>query len=119
MRILFVDDSHERHRKFKMGRIGCIVIQAFTYEEAIECLMTAGPFDEAYLDHDLSDEAAAGQPKYDEKTGTDIAKFIVTMPKEKLPAKIYVHSYNFAGRVRMCQILADVGIRAIVQPFSA
>lgn len=119
MRILFVDDSHERHRRFKMGRIGCVVVQAFTYAEAIECLMTAGPFDEAYLDHDLSDAAAAGEPGPDEKTGTDIAKFIATMPQDKLPGRIFVHSYNFSGRTRMCQILRDAGIHAVVQPFSA
>lgn len=119
MRILFVDDSHERHRKFKMNRIGCIVVQAYNYAEAIKCLDHDGPFDEAYLDHDLSDAAAAGQPGPEEKTGTDIAKHIAQMPKDKLPAKIYIHSYNFAGRTRMAQLLADAGIRVTVQPFTA
>ena len=119
MRVFFLDDSHERQRRFKMSRIGCILVQAFTYAEAIRALQEEAQFDEAYLDHDLSEKAAAGAPEQGEKTGADVARYITTMPKDKIPKVIYIHSFNFSGRVRMVQILGDAGIKAIVQPFTA
>lgn len=102
-----------------MSRIGCVLTQAFTYAEAIKALEEEPQFDEAYLDHDLSEKAAAGSPDQGEKTGADVARYIAAMPKEKIPKIIYIHSFNFSGRVRMVQILGDAGIRAVVQPFTA
>ena len=119
MRILFLDDSPERQRRFKMSRIGCILVQAFSYAEAVRALSEESQFDEVYLDHDLSEKAAAGAPEQGEKTGADVARYITTMPKEKIPKTVYIHSFNFSGRVRMVQILGDAGIKAIVQPFTA
>lgn len=119
MRILFLDDNLVRHSRFKMNRIGCILVQAFTYEQAIKALDENPQFDEVYLDHDLSDAAAAGKPGPEERTGADVARYIAAMPKEKVPRLVYIHSFNFSGRTRMVQILGDAGIKAIVQPFTA
>lgn len=119
MRVLFLDDSHERQKRFKMNRIGCVLVQVYSYAEAVKALAESEQFDEAYLDHDLSEKAAAGSPDQGEKTGADVARYIATMPKDKVPRTIYIHSFNFAGRTRMVQILGDAGIKAIVQPFTA
>lgn len=102
-----------------MSRIGCVLVQVYSYAEAVRALAEESQFDEAYLDHDLSEKAAAGSPDQDEKTGADVARYITTMPREKIPRTIYIHSFNFSGRVRMVQILGDAGIKAIVQPFTA
>lgn len=118
MRVLFLDDSHERQKRFKMHRIGSVLVQAYTYEEAIKALDENPPFDEAHLDHDLSDLAAAGKPDPGERTGTDVAKHIAAMPAERRPLRIILHSFNFAGRTRMANILGDVGIRAVVAPYN-
>jgi hypothetical protein len=39
MKILFLDDDEDRHRKFKMQTIGCDVTHVYTYDEAIAALM--------------------------------------------------------------------------------
>jgi hypothetical protein len=53
LRVLFLDDSHERQRQFAMRRAGWVLVQAYTYGEAIKALAENPPFDEDHLDHDL------------------------------------------------------------------
>jgi hypothetical protein len=118
MRVLFVDDSSQRQERFKRSRIGSVLVQAFTYDQAVRALVENPVFDEAHLDHDLSDAAAAGKPAPDEKTGTDIARFICTLPADKRPRALILHSYNFAGRTRMAQILQDAGMHPVITPYS-
>ena len=114
MRVLFLDDSHERQTRFKYHRVGCVLVQAYTFQEAINALKNQDPFDEAHLDHDLSEAAAAGKPSPNERTGQDVARFIVEMQPHLRPKKIILHSFNFHGRARMAQILNDAGIGAII-----
>lgn len=118
MRILFLDNNHERQRRFQMHRIGCVVVQALTYEACIKALDEQSPFDQVHLDHDLSEAAEAGRPKLGERTGTDVAKYIAELPIEKRPKQVVLHSYNFDGRTRMARILNDAGIRAIITPYT-
>lgn len=108
MRILFLDDDEERHRRFRSAHIGCDVTFCFTYEACIAAL--AGPrFDRAHLDHDLSDMAAAGMPAPGELNGQDVARFIAGMPPDARPMEIVVHSFNDDGRRKMGRILVDAG----------
>lgn len=117
MRILFLDDNKERHRRFLMNRIGQNIVQAWTCEEACR-LLSATVFDIAYLDHDLSELAAAGTPAANERTGTHVAEFIAAMPPEKRPGRVVVHSFNDYGRKRMAAILRDAGVAVTIQPFA-
>lgn len=116
MKIFFLDDDKERHKRFKMNRIGMDITAAWTYAEARK-LLSEQIFDVAYLDHDLSELAAAGKPAKDEKTGTDVAEFIITMEICKRPRLVVIHSYNDYGRRRMRGILETAGIRCMIQPF--
>ncbi len=115
-RIFFLDDDHERHRRFKMNRIGMNITAAKNYSEACS-LLADTVFDVAYLDHDLSELAAAGRPAAEEKTGTHVAEFIVSLPPDRRPRFVVLHSYNDAGRRRMAAILDEAGVRCMIQPF--
>lgn len=118
MRILFLDDDASRHQAFARNSIGHIVHAAWGYEEC--CYQLQGPdvFDQAHLDHDLSDMAAAGMPAKDEKTGTHVAEFIAAMPPEKRPRLVVLHSFNDAGWRRMARILDEAGVDWIRRQFS-
>jgi hypothetical protein len=53
-----------------------------------------------------------------EKTGQDVAKYIATLPVDKVPKRIIVHSFNPIGAIRMVEILRDAGIKNIrIAPF--
>lgn len=117
MKILFLDDDKERHRRFKMNRIGADITQAWTCEEACR-LLDGAVFDVAHLDHDLSDAAASGHPGPDEKTGTHVAEYIAAMAPEKRPRAVVVHSFNQYGRNRMAAILRAAGVPVHVRPFA-
>lgn len=116
MRALFIDDDPNRHRRFKIGHIGWVIEEAFTYQQAIE-LLQGNAFDEVWLDHDLSERAAAGNPAPGEKNGADIAKVIAELPQEKRPKKVIVHTFSLKGRTRIMTILEDAGVSAVVAPF--
>jgi hypothetical protein len=73
-----------------------------TYEEAVNMLET-GMITFASLDHDLSVEAACGQP-CSEKTGYDVVCWMElhnVWPKDG----VVVHSMNPVGRARMQQVI--------------
>jgi len=116
MKIFFLDDDKERHRRFKMNRIGQDLTTAWSYLEACK-LLSEEVFDVAYLDHDLSDLAASGRPDVGEKTGTDVAEFIAAMDPEKRPRSVIIHSFNDYGRRRMAKILQRAGVSTRIEPF--
>lgn len=115
-RIFFLDDDPERHRRFKMNRNGMDITAACNYREACTAL-AAVVFDVAFLDHDLSELAAAGRPSSEEKTGTHVAEFIAGLPPDRRPRLVVLHSYNDAGRRRMAAILGEAGVPWVIQPF--
>jgi hypothetical protein len=115
-KIFFLDDDAERHKRFKMNRIGTDITAVWNYADACAALEKT-VFDIAYLDHDLSEMAAAGRPASDEKTGTHVAEFIAALPADKRPKFIVLHSFNFDGRKRMHSILHEVGVRCLIEPF--
>jgi hypothetical protein len=116
MKIFFLDDDKDRHRKFKMNRIGMDITAVWTYVDACAALAQT-VFDEAYLDHDLSEMAAAGMPAPGEKTGTHVAEFIVSLSEDRRPKRIIIHSFNEEGRRRMGKILSDAGVRCMLEMF--
>lgn len=116
-KVFFLDDDETRHRRFMRAAIGYDVTQAWEYESAVKAL-SENVFDVAYLDHDLSIEAAMGELVADEKTGTHVAEFIAGLPPERRPKFVIVHSFNPVGRMRMRSILQSVGVECIIEPFA-
>lgn len=117
-KIFFLDDDAERHKKFKMDRIGMDITAVWNYADACAALAKT-KFDLAYLDHDLSELAAAGRPAKDEKTGTHVAEFIAALPDEMKPKFVILHSFNDAGRKRMGAILNEAGVSCMIAPFGS
>lgn len=119
MRVLFLDDDRERHRIFRQNAIGHDLVQAWSYEDALAAL--AGErFDQVFLDHDLSDQAAMGTPGPGEKTGLDAAVLLAALPDDRRPQLVVIHSYNPAGAQRMAFVLGEAGYRRVHrEPFSA
>ena len=97
MRILFVDDL----RKPNYDEWECSVSISKTYINAIQRLKEEGPFDIIDLDHDLGEE----------KTGYDIAKYIV---EHQIPLVGFrIHSANPVGKFNIQQLLTHYGYKAI------
>lgn len=116
MRILVIDDMPERHKVFaRRWEAGNQYVAANDYKEGLEAL-SDGPYDLAFLDHDLGGPyfAPEGEP-----SGTELARHIVTLPPEKRPTQVVVHTWNPAGRARMVDILREAGVKVQAIPFSA
>ena len=111
MRILFLDDDAARHRKAHQ-LYGDDAIYVFNYREAVAAFGSASQFDVAYLDHDLIEQTAAV-----EKTGYDVAKYIVSLPAEQRPKRVIIHSHNELGRERMAELLTKAGCQVSIEPF--
>jgi hypothetical protein len=122
MRILVLDDdTEERHPNFARRFKGHVVVHVCTCAEACAALEKNPRFDLAQLDHDLCDFVEDPDSGLTfERTGTDVAEFIVlTLPKELRPKKIIVHSWNPGGAQRMLEMFRDVGIDAIRDAYKA
>lgn len=123
MRVLFLDDDPDRHATFARNAAGCELVQVWTYAQLVDAL--AGPrFDQVFLDHDLYDfvggvPAALGtQMPADAKTGLDAAVYVATLPEDRRPAAVYIHSWNPHGAWSMHQVLSGAGYHHIVRrPF--
>lgn len=111
MKILFLDDDSQRHARFRARSIGKVIHHVSTYEDAVVFLVQKGPYDEVWLDHDLSEEAAAGQPKPGEKNGMDVVNFILALPMERQPQVVIIHSLNYVEATKMQAKLEAVDIK--------
>lgn len=116
MRILFLDDDPNRHEKFQLGTIGVTKVMVTTPEETIDYLMGDDRFDIVCLDHDLEGKIYCPS---DERSGFAVCQFLNTMPVEKLPGKVILHSYNEEGVENMHRELYGLGriVRVVVAPF--
>lgn len=108
MKILFLDDSKERHAQFQRNHGNDEIVTAWNYAEACAALL-ARVFDVVYLDHDLEDPQG--------KTGEDVAKFLVALPREQHPQLAVIHSFNAHGRYRMDAVLREAGVRVRIEQF--
>lgn len=129
MRILILDDNPDRHKTFARNLKGEDLVHVYRYTEVIATLQTQEPFDLVYLDHDLGEFTEAD--KYDdygdgvasdgnsrEYTGADVAWFIARkLDQTKWPTRIIIHSWNPVGARRMRDMLCDVGLSCVCQPF--
>jgi CheY-like chemotaxis protein len=123
MLILFLDDQNDRHTLAEkyLTTAGHKVLHTYTPDEAIEVLLSSkNRIGLALLDHDLGiivkdDESIFGKK---EISGLDFVKSMIKLPKDKLPARVVVHSYNNDGAKNMLNLLTPLGIHSIHTPFS-
>ena len=102
MRILVLEDNEERRRHFKKGLIGhtCAIVE--TAQDAIEALK-AETWEIAFLDHDLYQQAYVMSGP---GTGYEVAEWL-SRNKDRMPKRVYVHSFNEKGRKRMLEALPE------------
>lgn len=111
MRVLILEDSPKRVKKFRQKLIGHEIVHTASAKEAIEYLKDSEIFDHCFLDHDLGDKVfVASGPG----TGWEVAKWIGEHP-EKRPSKIIVHSLNSNGARNM---MNELGSPAEYIPFA-
>lgn len=121
MLILILDDEQVRHdltEKY-LGNDHTI-LHAFNADEAIGIIKSSQqPIGLALLDHDLhefvSDETGY---KWEKHGGYFVRMLIDTVPEEKWPAQIVIHSYNPSGADGMKTALKNKGMYARYMPFS-
>lgn len=132
MRILFLDDSHQRIAIFKAmveadEREHQLVI-AENAADAIQDLKDA-PFDWVFLDHDL--EHGPFRPFEGKNTGSEVARFIENCrfkdPEAFLNTRFVIHSNNPGGCAEMFRLIGDLwfkrtlgnlhALKAMVAPF--
>jgi CheY-like chemotaxis protein len=115
-RVLFLDDSRERHDFVdalfrQVGGEGCSVRHCYRAADAVNALASEGPFDCVFLDHDLE------QADPDE-TGMAVAAYIADhLPRDRAPGEVVVHSWNPTGALRMEQALREAGVPVRRVPF--
>lgn len=109
MKILVLDDDHTRLKKFKQALIGNKVICVKTADECINTLITGGPFEYCFLDHDLGGKV---HQKSGKGTGYEVAEFISQSNLFK-PKHIIIHSINGPGARLMESVLRESGHESI------
>ena len=116
MKILFLDDDENRHKRFRQRMTSKPFSPALTAEGAIE-ILEDHPFKEIVfnivsLDHDLC--GGVFEPS-DEKSGAEVARYIAVM--DNPPQKVVLHSYNEKGVAEMAAILWGAECKIVVAPF--
>ncbi|MCA9678717.1 MAG: hypothetical protein KC464_27055 [Myxococcales bacterium] len=85
-----------------------MVLQVFSAAAAIEAIEgSAIPFDEMYLDHDLSTAdimSIVGEPTT-VPTGYVVAEHLCSMPMRRRPADVVVHSCNSLAGAAMVELM--------------
>ncbi len=100
MRVLVLDDNHNRLRAFRQRLIGHVVVCVETAKEAIEQLEKE-EFEIVFLDHDLGgEENVPSGPG----TGWEVAQWL-SEHEDRQPATIYIHSFNGPGSKNMLSLL--------------
>lgn len=121
MRILFLDDMLVRWELFKaevhLFNPSFTTIYVQNSDDAISILKNQAKFDVVFLDHDLEDAHYVTGKGRSEKTGKDVAKFITTLPRTKMPDLVVIHSWNPDGAEAMKYILATRNIVNMCYPF--
>lgn len=114
-KILFLDDTEDRHQAFLKLVDGyeVEVWQVYNVAQAINRLQDY-KFDIVFLDHDLEDKhyTVDGQnnPLVHENTGRDVVTHILTMEQDKLPNYIVIHSWNPEGSREMGNMMKDLRV---------
>lgn len=116
MRILFLDDDAERHKRLSRDAIGHDVTHVWSVFGARKALEAGPRFDIAFLDHDLGGRQLVAPG---EDTGYAVAQTIAAMLEDRRPREVILHSFNPVGTVAMERILRDAGVLVRRAPFGA
>ena len=141
MRVLTLDDCHARQRYFRWWFQGHDHTEVYTAKEALDRL-GEGQWDLVMLDHDLAEEhylalseglnegpvhkpdcrrhpcdCGASDYKKLAGTGMDVVDHIVSMPRERWPKLVIVHSMNPVRSLEMVRRLADAGVVVMKRVF--
>ena len=100
MRVLILEDDHNRHKAFRRNLIGCDVQIVETAPAAIEYLNSVS-WDVLFLDHDLGGEV---YQESGDGTGYEVACWLEEHV-DKQPKRIIIHSFNAAGAEKMLAAL--------------
>jgi CheY-like chemotaxis protein len=100
MRILILEDSPERHKKFRKFLHHHQVTIVATASEAITLLATK-MWDCLFLDHDLGDQVMVESGP---GTGYEVASWL-EQHQDHMPDKVILHTFNPDGLERMQQAL--------------
>ena len=110
IKILILEDDHERHVQFKNNFVNCEITIVETVKEAIKELVE-NQFDYLFLDHDLGGQVNVNS--IEENTGGAVARFLRDHP-DRMPNLVILHSLNMAGCKYMKNILPD----SVMMPFA-
>lgn len=115
MKILFLDDNLERHKKFRQTSIGCTVDFAADADTILDFLKSDPiEYNMIFLDHDL---AAEHENKIlaDVKDGRYVVKQMIEMGLHELISStlIVIHSLNQVGSKEMENLLTEAGFTEV------
>lgn len=113
MKILVVDDQHERHEGFRAMLVGHSLTHAFGYTEALADLQH-NTYGMLCLDHDLAMNDVVGGRAL---SGHDIAKWLAANPRF-CPPQVIIHSHNPVGALNIELTLRSLNLNLVRRPFS-
>lgn len=113
MRIIFLDDNHQRWYRFK-DKVSDAV-RAETADECIHLIRDSIKIDWLFLDHDLGGEAYVNSTRED--CGMEVVRFLCADNLTKMISNIVVHSHNTVAALEMYNKLKDAGYNVKLVPF--
>lgn len=113
MRIIFLDDNHQRWYSFK-DKVSNAV-RAETADECIRLIRDSIKIDWLFLDHDLGGEAYVNSARED--CGMEVVRFLCKDNLTKTISNIVVHSHNTVAALEMYNKLKDAGYNVKLVPF--
>ena len=117
MKILFLDDDHDRHKKIVRQLVGHSLDRVFSAQEAIACL-EKNVYDLVMLDHDLGGPESENQLFDDAEDGRFVANWIAENSEKFSETSFIIHSLNEQGRKSMARTIKTAGLRVKIHPFA-
>lgn len=115
MKILVADDNPLRVDYYRvLVHLDWALLWATTAEAGAESITRGSPYDILALDHDFRPADCFADPA--ETTGRGLATAVASLPVEKRPRLVIIHSANVLGRQAMEATLRGVGIEPVVSP---
>lgn len=118
-RLLFLDDDQDRHDEFRrVVRDDIDVTYVYSVAQA-KAAIDGDRFDEMWFDHDLADYGPSDMYGYcEEYTGQHVARYVASLPPEKMPSAVRIHSWSPDGARAMARTLGGVGVPTAMLPFT-
>ena len=100
MKVLVLEDSHERIKTFKKNLKDHDVYFFDSVEDAIQAVELDGPFETFFIDHDLDHRVFVDSNE--PNTGYQFAKYLA---EKKIQAQFIAHTMNPAGAENIKAVL--------------